>query len=345
MSGRAPAAARVTPGRGRRIAVPPEPQRRRVWITGATGFIGRAVVRRLVDRGDDVVAVVRDRLRATPLTELGVTVLEDDLADVRRLTEGLADVDAVIHAAGDDRVGIPRSERGSMWDGNIGLTTRILDAAEAAKVGRILYVSTCTVFGDTRGEVVDETYRRDVRNGFRSWYDETTFGAHEVVSQRMRGGAAAMIVLASQPYGPGDQSAVGNQTRGAFEGTLRLRMLDDVGLGFVHVDDLATGIVVALDRGRPGQSYVLSGPHARLADALAIAARLGGRALPPRLPTAILRAVVPVAGLLGRPGLAEVVAERDGVTYWASPRKAATELAFEARSIEDGLRATFGPGS
>ncbi len=290
-------------------------------------------------------AVVRDRLRATPLTELGATVVEDDLRDVRRVAEGLADVDAVIHAAGGDRVGIPRREHGAMWDANIGLTTRMLDAAEAAKVGRFVYVSTCNVFGDTRGEVVDETYRRDVRDGFRSWYDETKFGAQAVVEQRIRGGAPVVIVLPSQAYGVGDNSAVGDQIRRAFEGTLRVRVLDEVGLGFVHVDDLATGIVRALDRGQPGQSYVLSGPHARLVDVLAIAARLGGRTLPPRLPTGLLRALVPVVRLLGRPGFAEVVAAGDGVTYWASPHKAAGELAFEARPIEDGLRATLGPGS
>jgi dihydroflavonol-4-reductase len=316
-----------------------------VWVAGASGFVGWVVVRRLVERGDEVIAPVRQRLKAAALTELGATVIEDDLTDVRRMADVLREVDAVVHAAGAYRVGVPKPERGAMWDANIGLTTRILDAAEAAKVGRLVYVSTCNVFGDTRGEVVDETYRRDVQRGFLSWYDETKFGAHAVVEQRIRGGMPALIVLPSQAYGPGDRSAVGDQLRRAHDGRLRVRVLDDVGLGFVHVDDLAAGIVAALDRGGAGQSYVLSGPHARLADALAIAARLGGHDLPPRLPTGVLRAAVPIAGSLGRPGLAEVVAAGDGVTYWASPRKAAAELGFEARSIEDGLRATFGSGS
>jgi nucleoside-diphosphate-sugar epimerase len=293
-------------------------------------------------RGDEVIAPVRDRRRAEELIDMGVAVVEDDLSDVDRLAEMLRDVDAVIHAAGSYRVGIARAERGAMWDANIGTATRVLDAAERARTPRIVYVSTVGVFGNTHGQVVDETYRRNIRDGFLSWYDETKFGAHEVAAQRARTGAPIVSVLPSQVYGPGDYTAIGEQLRLAHAGKLPYRALDEVGLGFVHVEDLGVGIVAALDRGAAPGSYVLSGPRHRLSEALAIAARLGGRK-PPRLaiPTGIIRVMAPLGRVVGQPNLREVIEAAAGVTYWASSDKAIRELGFAPRELEDGLRDTF----
>ncbi|TAK01040.1 MAG: NAD-dependent epimerase/dehydratase family protein [Chloroflexota bacterium] len=319
--------------------------RRRIVVTGGAGFVGSAVCRVLHERGDQVVALVRDPGRAGRLRDLaseGVELIESDLSDLNRLAADLDAADAVIHAAGSYRVGITKVERGAMWDANVGATTAVLDAAEVAHVPRIVHVSTCGVFGDTRGEVVDESFRRDLRDGFASWYDETKYGAHEVAEQRIRAGAPVVIVLPSQVYGPGDQSAVGRQLRQAAAGRLGYTVLDAVGLGFVHVDDLAAGIVATLDRGRAGEAYVLSGPTARLRQAIEVAAAVGGHA-PPRLriPTGVLRALVPIGGLIGRHGLREIVDSGAGVTYWASSAKAHHELGFSPRGLEEGFRDTF----
>ena len=301
-----------------------------------------AVARVLRTRGDEVIAPVRDRRRAEGLLDMGVTVIEDDLSDVDRMTETMKDVDVAIHAAGSYRVGITRQERGAMWDANIGTTTRFLDAAEVAKVPRIVYVSTVGIFGNTKGQVVDETYRRNIRDGFVSWYDETKFGAHEVVLQRTRTGAPIISVLPSQVYGPGDHSGIGEQLSLAHAGKLPYRALDGVGVGFVHVDDLAAGIVAAVDRGAAGRSYVLSGPRHRLKDAMAIAARLGGKRLPfLAIPNGVLRILAPAGRLIGQANLREVVDAGSGVTYWASNDRAAEELDWRPRELEEGLKDTF----
>jgi dihydroflavonol-4-reductase len=315
---------------------------RRIWLSGATGFVGMAVARMLRLRGDEVIAPVRDRRRAEGLLDMGVTVLEDDLADVDRMAETMRDVDAAIHSAGSYRVGITREQRGAMWDANIGTTTRFLDAAEAARVPRIVYVSTVGIFGNTKGQVVDESYRRNIRDGFVSWYDETKFGAQEVVLQRSRAGAPIITVLPSQVYGPGDHSAIGEQLALAHAGKLPYRALDDVGIGFVHVDDLAAGILAALDRGATGRAYVLSGPRHRLRDALAVSARLGGKRLPRvAIPNVVLRVMAPAGRFMGQPNMREVVSAGAGVTYWASNQRAQDELDWHPRELEDGLRDTF----
>jgi nucleoside-diphosphate-sugar epimerase len=327
--------------RTRKVTPPPSPNR--VVVTGGAGLVGRAVIRVLRDRGDTVVALVRDPKRAEHLANLGAELVEDDLSDVGRLVDLLAGADAVIHAAGSYRIGIPKSERGAMWDANVGTTTRVLDAAEKAGTPRIVYVSTINVFGNTRGRVVDETYRRDLGEGFLSWYDETKYGAHEVAEQRIAGGAPIVIVLPSQVYGPGDRSGFGEQLRQAHDGKLAYRAVDDVGVGLVHADDLAAGIVAAFDRGAVGQSYVLSGPRTTLREAIEIAARLGGRKPPAvHLPNGLLRAMAPLGGLIGQPNIREILSASAGVTYWASPAKAEAELGFTARPFEDGLADVFG---
>ena len=252
----------------------------RVFITGGAGFIGSAVVRELRARGDEVSAAVRKPDRARVLRDLGCRLVGTDLSSTVELTGLMAGSDAIIHAAGSYRVGIPDRDRPAMADSNVGATTRVIAAARAAGIPRILYLSTVNVLGNTHGEVVDETFRRDPSEGFLSWYDETKYQAHLIAEAQIAGGAPVVIAMPGQVYGPGDHSAVGQQLAGAVHGRLAYLALTDVGLCFVHVDDMAAGLLAALDLGRIGESYVLDGEPVRLINGLRIAARLGGHRLP-----------------------------------------------------------------
>ncbi|MFP5342495.1 MAG: NAD-dependent epimerase/dehydratase family protein [Candidatus Limnocylindria bacterium] len=319
-----------------------------VLITGGNGFIGQAVVRRLVGRGDRVVAIVRDPDRAPVVRDLGVELRRGDLTRVPAIVDAMRGCDAVIHLAGDYRVGIAASERPAMLDANVGSTTRVLDAMATSGIGRLVHASTIGVFGNTRGRIVDERYRRDVADGFLSWYDETKFLAHRAVEERIGSGLPVVIAMIGTAYGPGDHSSLGRELERAYRGTAPFIAIGDTGLSAVHVDDTAAGLLGALDRGRPGESYILGGENLRLRDAMAVAARVGGRR-PPRLelPTALVRlgsyAPASLARLAGLPDdLREVARASIGVTYWASSAKAATELGYRPRDLASGLRAAFG---
>ena len=314
----------------------------RVVVTGGAGLVGRAIVRLLRDRGDAVVALVRDPSRAAHLEALGATVVRDDLSNVPRLTGVLRGVDGAIHAAGSYRVGIATSERPAMREANVGTTTRMLEAAEAAAVPRLVYVSTLNVYGNTRGRHVDETFQRDLRDGFLSYYDETKFEAHEVAMTMIEAGAPVMIAMPSQVYGPGDRTGFGEQLQLAYEGRLPYRALTGVRIGLVHADDLAAAIVAGLDRGRLGEAYNLPGPDTTLGEAITLAARVGGKP-PPRvtLPDRMLRLMAPFGRLVGQPNLREVISASSGVTYLATSDKAVAELGFAPRPIEQGFRDTF----
>jgi dihydroflavonol-4-reductase len=189
-----------------------------VFVTGGTGFIGRRVVARLRERGDEVVALVRSPGSAG---DLGAEFVVGDLGDEEAIRRGLDGADACLHIAGEYRLGIAASERPAMTEANVGGTERVLDAAAAAGVARIVYVSTVNVFGNTRGQVVDETYRRDPADGFLSFYDETKYLAHLAAEERIAAGAPVVIVQPGGVYGPGDHSTVGSQIEQVQAGKLK----------------------------------------------------------------------------------------------------------------------------
>ena len=322
----------------------------RVFITGGAGFIGRAVVRQLLERGDSVTAAVRDPARATSIGALGARLVRSDLGSVVTIRNAMAGCDRVIHLAGAYRVGIAPSEHPAMYEVNVAVTTRVLDAAIEIGVPRIVAVSTVNVFGDTNGQLVNETYRRDLADGYLSYYDETKVLAHRVAEARIADGAPVMIAMPGATYGPGDHSQIGAQLKAAFEGRARMIVLGDMGISVVHVDDVASGILAVLDRGRIGESYVLSGECLTMEDAMAVAARAAGRR-PPRVhvSTALLRIAEPLAQVGMRVGLlrfdlAEVLRAGDDVTYWATHGKATAELGYNPRPLRQGAVDAFGHG-
>jgi dihydroflavonol-4-reductase len=322
----------------------------RIFVTGGAGFIGLAVVRRLVQRGDRVMAIVRDADRASALADLGVELRAGDLSRTAAIVDAMRGSDAAIHLAGMYRVGIPTAMRPTMLDSNVGVTHRMLDATATAGLERLVYVSTVNVAGNTKGRIIDERYRRDLGHGFLSYYDETKYLAHRAVRERIDSGASIVIAMPGAVYGPGDHSGIGQQIRGAHDGSLRYMALTDLGISAVFLDDVAAGIVAALDRGRVGESYILAGENTRLRDAMRAAARIGGRSLPRlELPTGLLRfgshAPQALARAVGMPDdLGEVLRAGLGVTYWASSAKASTELGYRPRDLGTGLRATFEEG-
>jgi dihydroflavonol-4-reductase len=320
----------------------------RAFVTGGTGFIGGSTVTKLRERGDEVVALVRSPGRAAALRELGCELVEGSLEDRDVMREAMAGCDGVFHLAAVYALGIPKSRQAAMLRSNIQGTENALDAAIEAGVPRILYVSTINVFGNTHGEVVDETYQRDLGEGFLSTYDEAKFRAHEVALERLAAGAPIVIVQPGGVYGPNDHSELGTAIEQFRRGRLPLVPFPDMGIAFVHVDDVAEGILLAFDKGRVGESYLLTGENGTMRDLLNATARVLGRRPPVAgMPTVLMRVAAPFGGvvgpLLGFPSnFGELISASDGVTYWATDAKARAELGFSPRPLEDGLRDTLG---
>jgi|SRR5215211_985967 len=319
----------------------------RTFVTGATGFIGAHVARKLLDRGDQVVALVRSPDKASDLREQGAELIEGDLSDVDAIKRGVEGAEAVFHVGAIYRLGIPKKDREGMIDTNVGGTERVLDAAHEAGVPRIVYVSTVNVFGNTGGRVVDETYRRDESEGFLSCYDETKYRSHKVAEERIARGYPIVMVQPGGVYGPNDHSEVGNMIEQVRTGKLKAKAFPDMGIMLVYVEDVADGVLLAHDKGEIGESYVLAGEKTTMGEIVDRAAELSGRK-PPRLtmPTLMIKASAPLGPLVGPalgfpPNLRELISASDGVTYWATDDKARRELGFQPRDMETGLRETL----
>jgi dihydroflavonol-4-reductase len=316
----------------------------RVFVTGATGFLGRRLTSLLAERGDEVVALVRSPEKAAGLP---AQLVRGDLADTDALRHGSEGCDACFHVAADYRVGVPASEREAMFDSNVGGTERVLDAAIAAGAQRIVHVSTANAFGDTGRRVVDETYVRDEADGFLSLYDETKYRSHQVALDRIAAGAPVLIAQPTVIYGPGDGSEIGHIVGQARRGKLRMKTFPELGFCMAHVDDVAAGLLLVHDRGRVGEAYVIGGDVTTMGDLVDKVSELSGRR-PPRLtlPATMAKLSAPLGPLVGPmlgfpPNLREAIKASHGVTYWAKSDKAERELGYAHRGLDEGLRQTF----
>ena len=319
--------------------------RMKAFVTGGTGFIGQRVIKRLRDRGDEVVALVRNPSKATELLDAGVTLVEGDLSSDDVIRDGTEGCTAVFHIGAVYKVGIPKKEREPMFDANVRGTERVLAAAESAGVQRIVYVSTGNVFGDTKGEVVDENYERTLSEGFLSYYDETKFRSHEIVREHIGRGAPIVIVQPGVVYGPGDHSEIGNLINQLQTGKLKMRMFPASRYNFVFVDDVADGIVLAYDKGKVGEAYLLGGELGSMDDLYEKAASAMGKK-PPKMamPVGMAKASAPLGPVIGPimgfpPNMKELVRTSD-VTITFKDDKARRELGYSPRQLDAGLRET-----
>jgi nucleoside-diphosphate-sugar epimerase len=316
----------------------------RYFITGATGFIGGRVARQLAAAGHEVRALVRSRARAGGHLLPRITACEGDITDRASMRPHMAGADGVFHIAGWFKVGVRDTRDGERI--NVDGTRNVLSLMKDLHIPKGVYTSTIAVFSDTGGRIVDETYRHE--GPWLSEYDRTKWVAHYQVAEPMiADGLPLVIVQPGATYGPGDASTY----RDSFVQYLRRRlpMLPlRAAYCWAHVDDTARGHVLAMERGRAGESYIIGGPPHTLIEVFALAERI--TMIPaPRIHMApgLLRAA---AGLMGV--VEHVVAVPEdlraerlrvlaGVTYLGSSAKAERELGFSVRPLQEGLRETL----
>jgi nucleoside-diphosphate-sugar epimerase len=319
----------------------------KVFVTGGTGFIGGEVVRQLRARGEEVACLVRTPEKGKAVADLGCELVSGDLGDAAALRSGIEGCDAVVHAAAMYEVGIPAKQHPQMWEANVAGTERVMQAALAAQVPRIVYVSTVGIFGNTHKQVVDETYEHPGKE-FTSYYEQTKLEAHKIVDRMVaEQDLPAVIVQPGGVYGPGDTSQVADLLEQFFAGRLPLMPFPDLGICLTHVEDIAAGILLALDKGKLGETYVISGPATTMREAIETVAAASGRKAPKRtLPVPLMKAMIPIGPLVGKlmgqpPNLRELISSADGVTFWASYEKAERELGYQPRGLVEGLRQTL----
>ena len=320
----------------------------RVFVTGGTGFIGWHLVQKLLRKGHSVWALARSEAGASRLQQLGATVVWGDILDPESMRDVIRDSDLVFHLAAWYKIGSLEWETAERV--NVSGTRNVLELAYELGVPKIIYTSTVNVFGDTRGKVVDENYRMPVedRQLFLSEYDRTKWKAHyEVALPLIEKGAPIIIVMPAAVYGPGDPSLVGDLMRAYYKGFLPLFPGPETKIAPVHVEDVAEGHLLAAEKGRIGESYLLTGPELSFREMANLWAKESGKPAPLAfVPAGFLRPVAPLVGKIQKilplpPMLSQDGASIMGATYLGSSEKARRELGWQARPLESGFSETF----
>jgi nucleoside-diphosphate-sugar epimerase len=314
------------------------------FITGATGFIGGEVVRQLLADDHEVVALVRDKRRARALEEQGVLLAEGDIRERSSLTEPMKGADGVFHMAAWYQIGA--KDRIRMEEINVRGTQNVLEVMRELGIKKGVYTSTLAVYSDTKGEIVDESYFYSGRH--LNAYDRSKWKAHyEAALPMMEKGLPLVIVLPGLVYGPGDTSLAAYGLKQYIKGKLFM-VPKKAAFCWSHVEDTARGHLLAMEKGKSGESYIIAGDPYTLIEAYNLASGITGIKAPRRrVGPAVLKLAsvgmrffgmffrVPDAYTAG--GL-KVLA---GATYLASSAKARHELGFRARPLEEGLRDTL----
>jgi dihydroflavonol-4-reductase len=276
----------------------------RAFVTGGTGFVGGAIVRRLLEAGHEVRALVRPASSTRQLAGLPVEQAPGDVRDIVSLRKGMAGCNWVFHAAALYSYWRCRWE--DFFQTNVEGTRRVMEAARDEGIERIVYTSSIAALG-TRKDRTPGTEETPATLADRIGpYQRSKFLAAQVASEFAGRGLPVVIVNPSSPVGIGDHKPT--PTGQIIVDYLNGRMFGyvDTGLNIVDVDDVAAGHLLAAERGRVGERYILGGENLTLKQILDILAEVSGRQR--------VRLRVPY-------GMAQAWAYVDVALAWLNPRR------------------------
>ena len=315
----------------------------KVLVTGATGFVGAAVVRELLKEDAEIRVLVRAQSDRSNIDGLSVEPVIGDLRDAVSVRDAVAGCDSVFHVAADYRLWTPRPEE--MYDSNVDGSRNLVRAAAEAGASRIIYTSSVATLGIIPDGPPGDEETPVTLDNIVGHYKRSKFLAEAAVQALADAGAPVVIVNPSAPVGPRDvkPTPTGRMMVEAARG--RMPAYVDTGLNLVHVEDVAVGHMLAHRHGKIGERYVLGGQNMMLAEILSEIAALVGRK-PPRvkLPHGV---VMPVAALVegwarltggGEPFVTMDAVRMAKKRMFYSSAKAERELGYKSRPPVDGLR-------
>lgn len=310
------------------------------FVTGATGFVGGVLARELREQGHDVHASVRNPEKAKDLQSIGVKPFKGDVTDKESMREAMVGVDGVFHVAGWYKIGA--KDKSDAERVNIQGTRNVLELMQELKIPKGVYTSTLAINSDTHGQIVEESYRFTGRH--LSEYDRTKAVAHDIAKQFIANGLPLVIVMPGLIYGPGDTSEVRTSIISFLKGQLPM-LPDQTGFCWAHVGDIARGHILAMEKGRVGESYIIAGEPYKISDAFKLASQMTGKRAPRVVPHQMLGLmsilVRPFDGIMPPAYTSEGLRINAGVTYLGDNRKARQELGYNPRSLREGLEETL----
>jgi dihydroflavonol-4-reductase len=250
----------------------------RVFVTGGSGVVGRALVERLIGGGDEVVALARSTESAQVLESIGATVARGELFDENALGEAMAGCAVVYNVAGINSLCV--EDPGPMMRANVEGPPIVVRAAAHAGVARLVHTSSAATLGEAPGTIGREDSRH--RGWYLSTYERSkTEGERAVFEAGRQTGVEVVCVNPSSVQGPGRSGGTARFLLAFIDGRLKVFVPTTVSL--VDIADCAEGHVLAAQRGVAGERYLLNGIALPIADALALAGEVAGVDRKPRM--------------------------------------------------------------
>ena len=310
------------------------------FVTGATGFVGGTLAKKLRGQGHDVHASVRTPSKAGELEALGVKLFQGDITEKESMREAMQGVDGVYHVAAWYKIGArDKSEAERI---NVGGTRNVLELMQELKIPKGVYTSTLAVNSDTHGELVNEGYHFIGKH--LSEYDRTKAAAHDVAKEFIGRGLPLVIVMPGLIYGPGDTSVLRTNIHDFLNEKLPM-LPTQTTLCWAHVDDVVQGHILAMEKGRIGETYIIAGEPYPVADAFKLASELTGKRAPGTVPYQVMKAlsviVKPFDNFLPETYTSEGLRIIAGPTYLGDNSKARRELGYDPRPLREGWGETL----
>ncbi|EKQ71191.1 nucleoside-diphosphate-sugar epimerase [Leptolyngbyaceae cyanobacterium JSC-12] len=265
-------------------------------VTGANGFTGSHLVQRLHQRGDEVVGLVRTTSDLARLAGCPVQLVYGDITDKAALEVAMQEVDVVFHTAAYVEIGLVNATE--MERVNVEGTRAVVQVAQAVGVPKLVYCSTIGVYGDTGGQAIAETFQRQQTN-FSSAYDRTKWVAQQIVDGAVGEGLAAVSVMPSGIFGA-DDPHFGPVLKTFLQGKLKLWAGGQRITGIVHVDDLAEAMLLAAEKGQPGDHFIISAGELTTLEMFEIFSRETGIPIPAEAPEWLVRLLGNMLDPIGR---------------------------------------------
>ena len=307
-------------------------------VTGANGFTGSHLVKALQQRGDSVVGLVRKSSNLYRLADSQLKLVYGDITDKDALRTAMADVDTVFHTAAYVELGLVNAAQ--MQRVNVEGTCAVMEVAQELGVRKVVYCSTVGIYGDTQGQVIDETFKR-TQTGFSSAYDSTKYEAQQIVNRF----AAQVPVVSIMPSGifGADDPHFGPVMQQFLKGRLKLWAGGDRITGIVHVDDLANAMILAAEKGKPGEHYIISAGDLSTREMFALLSQQTSIPTPREAPKPLVRLVGNLLDPIGRIFKWQPPLSRERVHYVydrcvrVDATKARKKLGWQPRSVEQTL--------
>jgi dihydroflavonol-4-reductase len=313
-------------------------------VTGATGFVGAAVLRCLAEAGHNVRALVRPTSDRLNLSGVDCQIVTGDLTEPESLKRAVRNCEAVFHVAADYRIWVPDREK--MNRVNVQGTIDLILAAAAAGVSRIIYTSSvATLRLRDDGLPADEESQAELSDMIGAYKQSKFLAEREVKRLVADAGIPVIIVQPTAPFGPGDVKPTPTGRFVVEAGAGRMPAYVNTGLNVVHVDDVADGHLLAYEKGAVGESYILGGENRTLQWILETVAELTGQRPPRiRLPHWFLTPIAYIwEGVTRIRGSGEPMMTVDSVRMsrklmYFSIEKARRELGYSPRPAVEALR-------